>query len=495
MSVESQSSVEEAPKQDLAAPKPVAEERKKTSLKGLVIAVLVVAVVLALIFMLGWLPRRERTQETRATARREESALAPVDVVKVKRSPFVSHLLLPGDITPLIEAPLYARASGYIVKRYVDIGDRVSANQLMATIDAPDLDQQVAQGRAALSQARQQLGQSQATLEQSQAQLELAKVTWDRYASLVTKGAVSRQDADQQKSNYETAAAVVNANKANVRASQDNVEAAQANLDRLISLQSFKEIRAPFAGVVTQRNVDVGSYVATNGSQSGTTSYSASLSLGSNGSAGQNSNLFSVAQIKTLRILIQVPQNDAPNIRVGQPADVYVQEFRNRSFPGHVTRTANALDPTSRTLLTEIQVDNAAQTLLPGMYATVQFSSPRADPPFLVPGDSLITRSDGAFVAVLQTPKGQKDTEEVSQAKASGQDLREQPKEIHLQKVVVGRDFGTDIEILSGLSGWEYVVANPSDEVYEGALVLPTSAKPTQAAPTQSASGKAGKSH
>jgi multidrug efflux pump subunit AcrA (membrane-fusion protein) len=160
-----------------------------------------------------------------------------------------------------------------------------------------------------------------------------------------------------------------------------------------------------------------------------------------------------------------------------------------------VTRTANALDPTSRTLLTEIQVDNAAQTLLPGMYATVQFSSPRADPPFLVPGDSLITRSDGAFVAVLQTPKGQKDTEEVSQAKASGQDLREQPKEIHLQKVVVGRDFGTDIEILSGLSGWEYVVANPSDEVYEGALVLPTSAKPTPAANTPAASGKAGKSH
>ena len=459
--------------------------RTKSSSKGLVVAVLVGVVVLAALLILGWLPRHQRTEETKATARREQSALASVDVVKVKRSPFVSKLLLPGNITPLIEAPIFARASGYVVKRSVDIGDHVSANQLMATIDAPDLDQQVAQGRAALSQARQQLGQAEATLEQSQAQLELARVTWDRYRILVTKGAVSKQDADQQKSTFDTSGAVVNANKANIRAAQDNVQAAQANVDRLISLQSFKELRAPFAGVVTQRNVDVGSYVSTNGSQSGTTSYSASLSLGSNGSTGQNSNLFSVAQINVLRILIQVPQSDAPSIRVGQPAEVFVQEFRNRSFPGRVTRTADSLDPTSRTLLTEVQVDNSPQTLFPGMYATVQFSSPRADPPFLVPGDSLITRSDGAFVAILQTPKGQKDNQEEDQAKASGQDLREQPKEVHLQKVTVGRDYGTNIEILSGLSGWEYVVANPSDEVYEGALVLPTSAS----------KDKSGKSH
>jgi multidrug efflux pump subunit AcrA (membrane-fusion protein) len=471
MSVENPISVEEPKAARNAMP-----QKPRSSVKGLVIAVVVALVVIAAVFVLGWLPRYRRTLETKTSARREESALAPVNVVKVKRSPFVSQLLLPGNITPLIEAPIYARASGYVIKRYVDIGDKVAANQLMATIDAPDLDQQVAQGRAALSQARQQLGQAQATLEQSEAQLELAKVTWDRYRTLVTKGAVSRQDADQQKSNYDTAGAVVNANKANVRASQDNVQAAQANLDRLISLQSFKELRAPFAGVVTQRNIDVGSYVATNGSQSGTTSYSASLSLGSNGSAGQNSNLFSVAQINVLRILIQVPQTDAPNIRVGEKADVFVQEYRNRTFPGRVTRTANALDPTSRTLLTEVQVDNASHTLLPGMYATVQFSSPRADPPFLVPGDSLITRSDGQFVAVLGTSRDQKDNQEEDRAKAAGQELREQPKEVHLQKVSVGRDFGTDVEILSGLNGWEYVVANPSDEVYEGALVLPTSA-------------------
>jgi multidrug efflux system membrane fusion protein len=166
---------------------------------------------------------------------------------------------------------------------------------------------------------------------------------------------------------------------------------------------------------------------------------------------------------------------------VGQAADVFVQEFRNRSFAGRVTRTANSLDPTSRTLLTEVQVNNSTGTLFPGMYATVQFSTPRADPPFLVPGDALITRADGAFVAILQTPKGQKDNVEEDRAKASGQEMREQPREIHLQKVVVGRDYGTNIEILSGLSGWEYVVANPSDEVYEGALVLPTSAAKDQA--------------
>ena len=251
---------------------------------------------------------------------------------KVKRSPEFSRLLLPGNITPVTEAPIYARASGYIVKRLVDIGDRVQAQQLMAVIEAPDLDQQVAQGRSQVSQARQQLGQTQAALEQTQAQLELARVTWDRYRTLVKHGAVAKQDADTQKANYDTAGANVNSSKANVRAGEDNVKAAQANLERLISLQSYKEIRAPFAGVVTVRNVDVGTYISTAAANPAATTYASSQQLGSNAAAPQNGEMFRVAQIDRLRILINVPQTDSTGVHIGQDADVLVAEYVGRRF-------------------------------------------------------------------------------------------------------------------------------------------------------------------
>jgi len=461
-----------------------ADEEPKPSGKWLILILLVALVIAAAVFLLGYLPRRGREQATAKSARKEAESLPVVDVAKVKRSPGISNLLLPGDITPVTEAPIYARASGYIVKRFVDIGDRVKAQQLMAIIEAPDLDQQVAQGRSQVAQARQQLGQTQAALEQSQAQQELARVTWDRYRALVKDGAVSKQDADTQKANFDTTVANVSSSKANVRAAEDNVKAAQANLERLISLQSYKEIRAPFAGVVTIRNVDVGSYISTSGGQSGATTYASSQQLGSNAASPQNGEIFRVAQIDRLRILINVPQTDSPTVHVGQDADVLVAEYVGRRFPGKVTRTASSLDPSTRTMLTEVQVDNRARNLLPGMYAEIQFRSPRIQPPLLVPGDSLISNADGEYIAILKDPDPQKlqSLKKENPEDTGTKEHNEKPKQVHLQKVEVGRDYGTDTEIISGLEGWEYVATNPSDQVFEGALILPTSAKGAQGA-------------
>ncbi len=465
------------------APKPE-EKKPKPTRKWLWLVLLIALILFAVIFVVGYLPRRNRGKATEKSSLREEEAIPSVDVAKVKRSPQTTRLLLPGNITPITEAPIYARASGYIVKRYADIGDHLRANQLMAVLEAPDLDQQVAQGRSQLSQARQQLGQAEAALQQSEAQLELAKVTWNRYAILVQHGAVAKQDADTQKANYDAAGATVSSSKANVRAAEDNVKSAQANLDRLIALQSYEQIRSPFAGVVTVRNVDLGTYISSSGGQSGSTTYNSSQQVGSNATAPQNGEMFRVAQIQRLRILINVPQTDAPSVHVGQQADVLVAEFQGRKFAGVVTRTSNTLDPTNRTLLTEVQVDNPKAELLPGMYAEVQFASHRANPPILVPGDSLMTRSDGVFIAVLRDPdprKLQKIQKESPEATGTAE-RHEKVKEIHLQQVQVGRDYGTDTEITSGLQGWEYVATNPSDEVYEGALILPSAAKGPQGA-------------
>jgi multidrug efflux pump subunit AcrA (membrane-fusion protein) len=396
--------------------------------------------------------RANRVKAAEEAAQHEREALPVVNVVEVKRSDPVSQLLLPGNITPLTEASIYARASGYLTRRLVDIGDRVRRNELMAVIEAPDLDQQVAQARAAVSQAEQQLAQAQSTLEQARANLELQRATWDRYKILVERGAIARQDADTQLATFKTAQATVGADEANVRA-------AKANLDRVIALQSFEQLRAPFDGIVTARNVDVGAFISAQGGSTGGGLGTSAAGV-SSGNAGE---LFRVAQIDRLRILIDLPQTQTPDVRVGQRADVIVQEYPNRQFPGTLTRTASALDPASRTMTTEIQLPNPARILLPGMYAQVQISSHRTNPPLLVPGDSIVSEANGLHVAVVQGPPPAKQ----GQVKNIG-DSRWR---VHLQSVQVGRDYGAQTEITSGLQGGEFVIVNPSDVVHEGARV------------------------
>jgi len=417
--------------------------------------------LLLLLFFVGYLPRRNRERGINKEAQEEESSLPVVNVVRAKKSDPTSELLLPGNITPLTEAYIYARASGYIKRRYVDIGDRVRTGQLMAEIEAPDLDQQVLQARAALQQTRANLGQTQASLEQNQSQQRLAGVTLARWKTLVGRGVLSQQEGDQKQADYDNATAQVHVGEANIRAAQDNVRASEANVARLVELQSFKSIRAPFAGIVTARSVDVGSLIAANGGGQG------NPNLGSSSGGGNTSGeLFRVAQIDRLRILVNVPQSFASSVHLGMAANVTVQGIQ-RKVVGQVTRTSNSLEQTTRTLLTEVQVANGDHSLLPGMYVQIQFVGQRQEPPILIPGDSLVIRSKGPEVAIVG-----------------------QGNKVHFLPITVGRDYGTDLEVSSGLQGGERVVVNPSDDVQEGAEVKPMASKPKP--PGASGGGKPG---
>ena len=422
------------------------------------------ALVAAALFA-GYLPRRSTTEQLDNAAAKRRTTPPIVNAAMVTRAPNLSEVSFPGSITPITEAYVYARAAGYLKRRYVDIGDRVSAGQLLAEIDAPDLDQQVTQAQAALAQAEGQLGQAEATLQQLIATRDLAAVTWQRYQVLTKTGAVSRQAGDTQMTASKTADANVTAGEKNVVAAKEFVHAAKATLDRLITLQGYEKVTSPFAGIVTARNVDVGALISTTGSTQGPSRPNPSGP--SDVAAGGE--IFRVAQIGRLRVLVSLPQSEASGIHVGQPASVSIEEFPNRSFPGQITRTSNALDAASRTLLTEVQVANPTGVLLPGMYTTVRFTTNRVVPPFLVPDASLVVEANGTTLAVLQPLI----KSELEKANAAGVDLTVlvRARIVHFQNVQPGRDYGTTLEILDGLHDGDHVVVNPGDAVKEGAIV------------------------
>ena len=413
----------------------------------IILALLLLGAVVVAIGLAGYLPRKAREESAAKAASEEKNSLPRVTTARVRQALQNTDVLLPGTLSPLTESSIYARAAGYVRKRYADIGDRVRAGQLMAELDAPELDEQVSQARAAVSQAQQQLSQARAALVQAQSQRDLAKVTAERYTNLLAKGAVARQDVDTQQSAYKTSDALVDAQQASIRAAEDNVRQAQANLERVLSLQDYKKVRAPFDGVVTARNVDVGALISASGAGQG----ASPMNPGAVQTASGNE-MFRVAQIGIIRILINVPQSNAPGIYPGMPAELTVREFPDRKFAGKVTRTSNELDPNVRTLLVEVQVANQDGKLLPGMYAQIRFESHRDTPPFLVPGDTLIAGNNSIQVAALvAAPDG--------------------ARRVHLLPVKIGRDFGAETEVLSGLVGNELVVVNPGDQVTEGALV------------------------
>jgi multidrug efflux pump subunit AcrA (membrane-fusion protein) len=432
---------------------------------GKLLAVVGILGAAAGVYFVGYLPRERTAKQLDAAAAMRRIAPPLVNAAIVKRAAPSSRLLLPGNITPLTEAYIYARAAGYLKQRYVDIGDRVRAGQKLADIEAPDLDQQVSQAEAALAQAQGQLGQAQATLEQLTATRDLAEITWQRYKVLTADGAVSRQDGDNQSTSAKTSAANVVAQQKTVRATEEYVRASQATLNRLQTLQGYERITAPFAGVITARNVDVGALISATGSSLGPTR--------SNGAGPSDipsgGEIFRLAEIGRLRILIAVPQTNAPGVRVGQTATVTVQQIPNLSFPGRVTRTSESLDAQSRTLLTEVDVENPKEVLLPGMYAMVSFITDRIDPPFMVPDAALVVRSSGTVLGVLQplTP------DEQQKARAEGIDpaTLTRVRRVHFETVAPGRDYGIELEIPDGLKVGEEVAVDPSDAVQEGALV------------------------
>lgn len=428
------------------------------------IAIIAVALIVAA-FLAGYMPRKWTQDQLSAAATKRRISPPLVNAAKVKRAASNSELTLPGNVTPITEAYVFARAAGYLKKRYVDIGDRVQAGQLLADIDAPDLDQQVTQAQAALAQSEGQLGQSQATLQQLIATRDLADVTWQRYKVLTATGAVSRQDGDTQSTAAKTAEANVTAGEKNVRAAEEFVRASKATLQRLITLQGYERVTAPFAGIITARNVDVGALISMTGSSQGP-SRSSSAAPSDLPSSGE---IFRLAEINRLRVLVSVPQTNTEGIHVGAPAKVTVQELPSLVFPGKVTRTSNSLDAGSRTLLTEIQVENQGGKLLPGMYAEAQFEMERSDPPYLVPDASLVVRSDGNWLALLEPLTAQ----ELDQVKQQSVDssLLPQLRRVHFEKVLPGRDYGIELEVTDKLHTGQEVAVDPTDAVQEGAIV------------------------
>ncbi len=389
-----------------------------------------VAVVVVAAFFAGYIPLMARNSLVRSETAEQVQALPRVDVIKVGRASGITALDLPGNIQAVTEAPILARADGYLEKRLVDIGDRVQAGQPVAEIAAPELDEQVRQVKAALQQSRAALDQAQANLDQGKSNMELARVTADRWSKVVARGGVSKQENDQYQAQYQAQVAGVQSLEKAVAAQRSNVAQAEANVAHIDEVQGYRLVKAPFAGVITLRNVDVGALV----------------------SAG-NTLLFRIAQTGTLRTFVNVPQTNASSIHQGETALLQVSNLPGREFKGIVARTSNSLDPTSRTMLVEIQVPNADGALLPGMYAKVQLNDARTASPILVPGDSLQVEADGTKIAVLRPDNT-----------------------VHFQRIEVGRDYGDKLEVLSGLADGDTIIPRPGDAVKEGGKVDPVMA-------------------
>jgi RND family efflux transporter MFP subunit len=354
----------------------------------------------------------------------------------VRRASDRSELELPGSIQAITEAPILARADGYILRRMVDIGDRVQAGQSLAEIEAPEMEEQVRQSKANLQLAQAAVDQALANYQQGKSDTELARVTADRWKNLASKGVVSRQENDQYQAQYQSHVSGLQSLEKAVGVQRSNVAAAEANLARIERMQSYLMVKAPFAGVITLRNVDVGALV----------------NVGS-------TLLFRIAQTGTLRTYLNVPQAQSSGVRLGQLARLSVTNLPGRQFTGNVARTANALDPASRTLLVEVHVPNPDGALLPGMYARVDLVSARTNAPLLIPSDALIARGAGTEVAVVR-----------------------QDHTVHLQKIEVGRDYGDRLEVISGLTDGDTVIPNPGDAAREGLQVqpVPVAEKATQ---------------
>jgi membrane fusion protein, multidrug efflux system len=385
--------------------------------RRIIIGFVIVALALVVLSVVGILPRR--AQQRQLAARSRAAALADsvplVGVAQVSRSPGEADLLIPGTLQSNHETPVYARSSGYVQHWFADIGKRVHAGEVLATIEAPDLDQQ-------LAQARQQVANAQATLQ-------LNSVNLARWKVLYRDSTVTKQELDTYQSGYDASVA--------------SVAAADDNARRLAALVGYEQVTAPFDGVVTARNVEDGVFVTA----SGTTNTTQPAGTGGNTLVGApaTSELFRVASTDTVRVYLGVPQAYAPAVRVGLPTALNVQELPGRTFPGHITRTANAVDASSRTLLTEVDVINSDRALLPGMYAEVQFRFERSQPPILMPATAMIFRTSAPQAAVV-----------------GGDPIA------HFHNLRIGRDYGTVIEVDSGLADGDLVVAEPTDDLRDG---------------------------
>jgi RND family efflux transporter MFP subunit len=389
----------------------------------------VLGLVLAGLFLLGYIPRGEQSRRVAEASARIAAERPEVNAVPVRLAEKAAALELSGTIQAVTEAGLYARADGYVKRRIADIGDRVKTGDLLLELESPEVDQQLRQAKASLQQAQSNLAQAEATREQARANLTLAETTMRRWEQLVKEGVISKQEGDEKTALYEAEKADLAAAEAQIKASQNAVGAAEANVQRLTEIQSFQKLRAPYDGVITSRNVVLGTLV----------------------SAGSSTNvreLYRITQLDPLKMMVPVPQSFVPQIRLGLECFIEVQELAGRTLRATVSRTANALDMSSRTMLTEIQFRNPGGDVLPGMYAKVRFLSSRSNPPLLIPSDAIRTGSQGTTVVYVR-----------------GDDRA------HFAKVRLGRDDGAFTEIVEGLEPGDLVLLNPPDTVREGTRV------------------------
>jgi RND family efflux transporter MFP subunit len=360
-----------------------------------------------LLVVAGGFSLAKRYSDRRVLARETEKLAIPsVSVVKPITEPSNEELTLPAQLQAYVESAIYSRTNGYLLRWTKDIGSRVKKGELLAEIDTPEIDQELSQAKA----NRQQIA----------AQLELAKSSAERWINLRKTDSVSQQEADQQISGYTQA--------------QANLASADANVRRLEQLESFKHIYAPFSGVLTKRNVDTGALIAS-------------------GNAGQNKELFDVAQVDPLRVYVSVPQTHAAFIHKGMPAYITLREIPGQKFTGKIVRTADVIDPATRTLLTEIDVPNPKGGLMPGSFAEVHFAVTVHTTRISIPVNAILFRPEGPRVAVV------------------GPDQK-----VHLKAITIGRDFGLKIEVLGGIDASDVLVANPADSLEDGQQVTVNSA-------------------
>ena len=374
-------------------------------------------IVIGVAFLLPKLHHKETLQEDV----RANSGPPPVAVTKVSLGQATNVLELPGTVQAFAQTPIFARTNGYITKRFVDIGDHVKAGQLLAIIEDPQTEQ-------ALRQARATVLQLKAQLVQAQANAKLSTLNNTRNQQLQREGVISQASAD-------TFTAQAGANDATVNAAQANIAAGEANVKSLEEQASFSRVTAPFTGVILSRGIDVGSLITS-------------------GSANSVTQLFTIGQSGTVRVFVNVPQANAPDVLGTQTAKVSFRELPGQAFSGKVTRSSNSIDIASRTMLTEIDLPNPTNAILPGMFATVSFNTRDAKPPVLIPANALFVRTAGPQTFVV-------DANNVA----------------HLRSLTLGRDFGSFTQVVAGLQPGDTVVLSPSDAVVDNIKVDPQQLK------------------
>jgi RND family efflux transporter MFP subunit len=367
----------------------------------------------------GW-GAYSQQQAVKATVKQQRDFVPSLHVATVEANPATVSVTLPGTTAAFAAANIYARATGYIAKRNVDIGDRVKAGDLLAELAVPELDHQISQNEATLDQLK-------SALEQAWANRDLAQVTWDRDSPLVQKGWVTPQQGDTDRLNLQSRVAGVAVAEANASSQENLLKVLRQNRD-------YASVVAPFDGVVTQRNVDVGSLVQ--------------------GNAASGTFMFEIMQDNVIRVWVYVPQDSAFGVAPGIDAVIRVPELPDREFSGKVTRIADALQSGTRTLLTEIDLTNPDSTLAPGIYCTVELHIPRKTPSLLVPADAIIFNRSGMQVAVVNNGK------------------------VELRKVKVKRDLGTRVEVDSGIKAGDQVILNPPVTLVDGSKVQATPEAP-----------------